>query len=100
MTSTTIGSPASEYRARLRARQETRARWTAIDARVSYTRLVTFFAAVALAAMGWWGLVTWWLLSPLGNAGLWLAMLSFFIARGVLQALRYPALARKPFAPH
>ena len=60
--SAAVGSPAIEYRDRLHARQETRARWTAIDARVSYTRLVTFFAAVALAVMGWWGLVTWWLL--------------------------------------
>src|SRR5581483_6401252 len=36
----------------------------------------------------------WWLTLPLGNAGLWIAILSFFIARGALQAARYPALAR------
>ncbi|MDO8875341.1 MAG: MATE family efflux transporter [Pseudolabrys sp.] len=42
-------------------------------------------------------LAVWWATLPLGNAGLWLAMLSFFIARGALQAARYPALARGPF---
>ena len=40
----------------------------------------------------------WWALRPLGNAGLWLALLGFLLARGVLQALRYPALARATFA--
>jgi MATE family multidrug resistance protein len=45
-------------------------------------------------------LVVWWTTLPLANAGLWLAMLSFFVARGVLQALRYPALARRPFVAH
>jgi len=58
----TSGSPASAYRDRLHARQSTLARWTAIDARVSYVRLVTFFAAVGLAILGWWNVVTWWLL--------------------------------------
>lgn len=43
-------------------------------------------------------LAAWWLLQPLGNAGLWIALLIFFIARGVLQAARYPALVRRPFA--
>ena len=42
-------------------------------------------------------LAVWWASLPLGNAGLWLAMLSFFIARGMLQAARYPALAKRPF---
>ena len=36
----------------------------------------------------------WWATLPLGNEGLWIAILSFFIARGFLQAARYPALAR------
>jgi MATE family multidrug resistance protein len=36
----------------------------------------------------------WWVTLPLDNAGLWIAILSFFIARGALQAARYPALAR------
>ena len=40
----------------------------------------------------------WWLLEPLGNAGLWMAFLVFFLARGGLQAARYPALVKKPFA--
>jgi MATE family multidrug resistance protein len=43
-------------------------------------------------------LIAWWLLQPLGNAGLWIAILIFFIARGAFQAARYPALARAPFA--
>jgi MATE family multidrug resistance protein len=40
-------------------------------------------------------LAVWWASLPLGNIGLWIAILSFFLARGLLQALRYPALARK-----
>ena len=40
----------------------------------------------------------WWLLEPLGNAGLWMAFLVFFLARGGLQAARYPALVKRPFA--
>ena len=39
----------------------------------------------------------WWLTLPLGNTGLWLAILMFFGARGALQAMRYPALARGTF---
>lgn len=39
----------------------------------------------------------WFLLQPLGNTGLWLALLVHYIARGGLQALRYPALVRKTF---
>jgi MATE family multidrug resistance protein len=39
-------------------------------------------------------LCVWWATLSLGNTGLWLALLSFFIARGLLQAVRYPALAR------
>lgn len=42
-------------------------------------------------------LAVWGATLPLGNAGLWIAILSFFIARGALQAARYPALVRKPF---
>jgi MATE family multidrug resistance protein len=41
----------------------------------------------------------WWLTRPLGNAGLWIAILTFFGARGALQAARYPALARTTFTP-
>jgi MATE family multidrug resistance protein len=42
--------------------------------------------------------VAWWALQPLGNAGLWLALLVFLTVRGVLQALRYPALLRETFS--
>ncbi len=41
--------------------------------------------------------VAWWFLQPLDNAGLWIAILIFFVARGVYQGARYPALARAPF---
>ena len=36
-------------------------------------------------------------LRPLGNAGLWIALLGFLAARGVLQGWRYPALAASAF---
>lgn len=36
-------------------------------------------------------------LRPLGNHGLWLALLAFLLARGGLQALRLPALVRRTF---
>lgn len=39
----------------------------------------------------------WWALTPLGNAGLWGALLAFLLARGLLQAARYPALVRMTF---
>jgi MATE family multidrug resistance protein len=42
-------------------------------------------------------LAAWWLLQSLDNAGLWIALLIFFIARGAYQAARYPALVRAPF---
>ncbi|MFB9268266.1 MATE family efflux transporter [Bradyrhizobium erythrophlei] len=42
-------------------------------------------------------LVTWWALNSFGNAGLWTAMLGFYVARGGLQGLRYPTLLRKTF---
>ena len=41
----------------------------------------------------------WWLTRSLGNAGLWIAILTFFGTRGALQAVRYPALARRTFKP-
>lgn len=37
-------------------------------------------------------------LSGFGNTGLWLSFLVFLLARGMLQAARYPALVRKTFA--
>ena len=42
-------------------------------------------------------LAVWAATLPLGNAGLWIAILAFFIARGILQAARYPALVKRPF---
>jgi MATE family multidrug resistance protein len=40
----------------------------------------------------------WWFLMPLGNAGLWWALLIFLLARGLLQGARFPALLRTTFA--
>jgi MATE family multidrug resistance protein len=42
-------------------------------------------------------LATWWALQSYGNAGLWIALLAFLAARGLLQAIRYPALVRMTF---
>jgi MATE family multidrug resistance protein len=42
-------------------------------------------------------LAAWFVLRPFGNAGLWMALLIHYIARGGLQALRYPALFRASF---
>jgi MATE family multidrug resistance protein len=39
----------------------------------------------------------WWLTRSLGNIGLWLAILTFLGTRGLLQAARFPALARQTF---
>ncbi|WP_407150261.1 MATE family efflux transporter [Bradyrhizobium sp. ORS 86] len=44
-------------------------------------------------------LAAWWAFSAFGNAGLWTALLGFYIARGGLQGLRYPAMLRKTFKP-
>ena len=46
--------------------------------------LATYFAA-------------FYLLTSFGNAGLWSAFLIFLLARGVLQAARYPAMVRTSF---
>jgi MATE family, multidrug efflux pump len=43
-------------------------------------------------------LASWWPLQGFGNAGLWIALLVFLMARGLLQALRYPSLVRTTFA--
>jgi multidrug resistance protein, MATE family len=42
-------------------------------------------------------LAVWWALQGQGNAGLWIALLSFLATRGLLQAVRYPALLRATF---
>ena len=39
-------------------------------------------------------LAAWYALTPLGNHGLWIAFLSFFIIRGITLGLRYGALVR------
>jgi MATE family multidrug resistance protein len=43
-------------------------------------------------------LLVWWIAQPLGNTGLWLALLSFFLWRAALQMARYPALVRASFS--
>ncbi|HEX2216314.1 MAG TPA: MATE family efflux transporter [Xanthobacteraceae bacterium] len=59
----------------------------------TWTRDMRNLMLVALALY----LAAWWALQPLGNAGLWIAILVFLGARGGLQALRYPALMRATF---
>jgi MATE family multidrug resistance protein len=59
----------------------------------TWTREIRNLMLVALVLY----LATWWLTLPLGNTGLWIAILVFFGARGALQAARYPALVRTPF---
>ena len=49
-----------------------------------------------LAALGLY-LALFLALKPLGNTGLWLALLGFLVARGGLQAWRYGRLARRTF---
>jgi MATE family multidrug resistance protein len=43
-------------------------------------------------------IVAWYLLTPFGNSGLWIALLIFLMSRGVYQALRYPTMVRQSFA--
>lgn len=43
--------------------------------------------------------VAWWLLLPLGNHGLWLALVLLFFARGLFLLLRLPGLMRRTFEP-
>jgi MATE family multidrug resistance protein len=62
------------------------ATWTRDMRNLMIASLALYFAA-------------WWLTRPLGNTGLWIAILVFFGARGALQAARYPALARATFNP-
>ena len=57
-------------------------------------------------ALPLWGLASisvivfgiWLALQSLGNAGLWSALIAFYVARGGLQGARYPALYRATFA--
>ena len=43
-------------------------------------------------------IAAWLALRSFGNAGLWGALLVHYVARGGLQALRYPALLKASFA--
>ena len=64
-----------------------------IYAGATWTRDLRNLMLVALAL----SFAAWWLMQPLGNTGLWVAILVFFGARGALQAARYPALVRRTF---
>jgi len=59
----------------------------------TWTRDMRNLMVLSLAAY----LLVWWFTRPLGNAGLWTAILVFFGSRGLLQAARYPGLARMTF---
>jgi multidrug resistance protein, MATE family len=59
----------------------------------SWARDMRNLMLVAFAAY----LAAWYFLTPLGNTGLWIALLIFLASRGGLQALRYPALVRASF---
>jgi MATE family multidrug resistance protein len=61
------------------------ATWTRDMRNLMIVTLVLYFGA-------------WWLTRPLGNTGLWIAILLFLGVRGALQAARYPALARTTFS--
>ncbi len=60
------------------------ATWTRDMRNLMLAALTVYFAA-------------WVLLQSLGNAGLWIALLVFLIARGLLQSARYPHLLEKTF---
>ena len=64
-----------------------------IYAGATWTRDMRNLMVVALALY----FAIWWLTAPLGNLGLWLAFLTFFAARGIMQALRYPQLVKLTF---
>ena len=60
----------------------------------TWTRDMRNLMILALASY----LLVWWLTLPLGNTGLWLSFLVFLLARGGLQAWRYPAMVRASFS--
>jgi MATE family, multidrug efflux pump len=66
-----------------------------IYAGATWTRDMRNLMVVALGLY----FAAWWLTTPCGNFGLWLAFLTFFAARGIMQAARYPALVRTTFTP-
>ncbi|MDQ2089913.1 MATE family efflux transporter [Marimonas arenosa] len=47
-----------------------------------------------IVAAAIYALAVWWLIGPMGNHGLWLALHISFLARGLTLGLRYPALER------
>ena len=59
----------------------------------TWTRDMRNLMLVALAIY----LALFFALRPLGNTGLWMALLGFLAARGALQGWRYPALAAETF---
>jgi MATE family multidrug resistance protein len=59
----------------------------------TWTRDMRNLMVAALAVY----LAAWWALLPFGNTGLWIAMLLFLGARGVLQYARYGKLVRTTF---
>jgi MATE family multidrug resistance protein len=59
----------------------------------TWTRDMRNLMLIALAAY----LLAWWVMLPLGNAGLWMAVLLFLALRGMLQAVRYPSLLKSTF---
>ena len=59
-----MSSSADEYRARLEARWNTHEQLSRLDRNYSFARLTTFAVFVALLALGWGGLASYWLLIP------------------------------------
>src|SRR3569623_1669317 len=66
--------------------------FTAQGARWARDMRILMLVSLALYFAAWAALL------PLGNTGLWLALLIFLLARGGLQALRYRALLKTSFA--
>ena len=59
----------------------------------TWTRDMRNLMAASLAIY----LAAWWAMQSLGNTGLWLALLTFYLFRGGLQVLRYSTLAQRPW---
>jgi multidrug resistance protein, MATE family len=59
----------------------------------TWTRDMRNLMLVALAIY----IATWWALTPYGNGGLWIALLTLLAVRGLLQSLRYPRLVAVTF---
>ncbi|MBS0248172.1 MAG: MATE family efflux transporter [Proteobacteria bacterium] len=59
----------------------------------TWTRDMRNLMAASLAIY----LAAWWAMQSLGNTGLWLALLTFYLFRGGLQVMRYRSLAQRPW---